>query len=330
MKVLFLNRAKVDGRFSFEELFTSIKPFLKHCKIIDYYNNPKKSFINNILKIRKIDSDVIHITGGIGYFTLLLPKKKTIVTFHDTNHLEFDLVGLKKIVFKFIYYTIALKRAKYITVVSNYTKSRIVHLFNIDEKKIVVVSNCYPLDFKQNKKYTVNNCLKILQIGTKSNKNIPSLIKAIDGLNVELTIVGKLNTTLLDLLGHYKVNYINKFNLTREEIYNEYVNTDVLAFISLREGFGLPILEANVVGRAIIASNQTSLPEVAGNSALLVNPLSVKEIKEGIIKLKTDHDYRNQLISNGFKNSKKYHPDIIAKQYENLYAKIKVENETRI
>ena len=325
MKILFLNRAKMEGRFSFEELFLTIKPFLNNCEIIDYYNNPKISFIKNIKHVRSINSDVIHITGGVGYFTLLLSKKKTIVTFHDTNHLEFDLVGLKKFVFKLVYYTIPIKRAKYITVVSNYTKERIISLFNIDEKKLVVIPNCYPLDFKTNEKKTISTCVKILQIGTKSNKNISSLIKAIVGLNIELTIIGKLNDELIELLKKNSINYINKFNLSREEIYNEYVNTDILAFISLREGFGLPILEANIVGRAIITSNQTSLPEVAGNSAHIVNPYNIDEIRAGIIKLSTNDEYRNQLIINGFQNLKRYSPELTSSLYFNLYKSIKSE-----
>ena len=323
MKILFLNRAKMEGRFSFEELFLTIKPFLNNCEIIDYYNNPKISFIKNIKHVRSINSDVIHITGGVGYFTLLLSKKKTIVTFHDTNHLEFDLVGLKKFVFKLVYYTIPIKRAKYITVVSNYTKERIISLFNIDEKKLVVIPNCYPLDFKTNEKKTISTCVKILQIGTKSNKNISSLIKAIVGLNIELTIIGKLNDELIELLKKNSINYINKFNLSREEIYNEYVNTDILAFISLREGFGLPILEANIVGRAIITSNQTSLPEVAGNSAHIVNPYNIDEIRAGIIKLSTNDEYRNQLIINGFQNLKRYSPELTSSLYFNLYKSFK-------
>ncbi|MCC7333008.1 MAG: glycosyltransferase family 4 protein [Flavobacteriales bacterium] len=322
MKLLFLHRSKSFGGFSFEELFTTIKPFLKTCEIIDYYNNPKISFIKNIKQVRKINSDVIHIIGGLGYFSLLLSKRKTIVTFHDTNHLEFDLVGLKKFVFKLVYYTIPIKRAKYITVVSNYTKERVISLFNIDEKKLVVIPNCYPLDFKTKEKKKISDCVKILQIGTKSNKNIFSLIKAIVGLNIELTIIGRLNDELIELLKKYNINYINKFNLSREEIYNEYVNTDILAFISLREGFGLPILEANIVGRAIITSNQTSLPEVAGDSAHIVNPYNIDEIRSGIIKLSTNDEYRNQLIINGFQNLKRYSPEITSSLYFNLYKSI--------
>ncbi len=322
MKILFLHRAKSFGGFSFEELFATIKQHLSNYEVIDYYDKALPSFWKNINAIKKLECDVIHITGGIGYYALFLPTQKTILTVHDTNHYEFDLKGIKKWVYGWIFYRLPIMNVKYVTVVSDHTKRNLIRFFGIKKAKIIVIPNCYPSIFVESRKNHSSTPTKILQIGTKPNKNLIRLIKAIEGLNVELTIIGKLDEKIKLLLETHKVIFISKFNLARNEVYQEYVDSDIVAFISLREGFGLPIIEANVIGRPVISSNISSMPEVAGNSVHYVNPLNIKQIKDGIVKIIEDESYRNQLIKNGFENAKKYNPDLIAKQYENLYSEI--------
>lgn len=322
MKILFLHRAKVNGRFSFEELFSTIQKHLKDVDITDFYDKTYSGFFKNISAIKKINTDVIHITGGIGYYALFLPTNKTILTVHDTNHYEYDLKGIKKWLHGWIIYRLPIKNVKYVTVVSEHTKKNLVRFFKIKEEKIKVIPNCYPSEFKATSSSNFIEPIKILQIGTKLNKNIPRLIEAIKDLNIELTIVGEINTPLKNLLKENKIAYINKVNLTRLEIYQEYINTDMVAFISLQEGFGLPIIEANAVGRPVISSNTSSMPEVANNAAHLVDPKNIDEIKNGFIKIITNVNYRNLLIENGTKNAKRFHPDIIAMNYRTIYEEI--------
>ncbi len=322
MKVLFLNRSKSFDGFSFESLFTTIKNHLISFKYQDFYDKTYPTFQKNIKAIKKIRADVIHLTGGLGYYSLFLPTKNTILTIHDTNHYEHDLKGLKKWLFGLLFYKIPYRNTYSLTTVSNHTKSRLIKLFGFKENKIVVIPNCYPDDFKASPKKHLNKSIKILQIGTKENKNIIRLINAIVGLDVQLTIIGKLSPKLISLLERNKINYINKYNLNRKGIYREYINTDIVAFISLYEGFGLPIVEANAVGRAVITSKTSSMPEVGGNAAHYVNPYDVDDIKDGIVKVINDNEYRNQLISNGYRNIEKYNPIEIARKYEQLYQKI--------
>lgn len=318
MKILFLHRSKHFG-YSFEELFTTIKQNLSNCEIKDFYDKTYPSFWKNLKAVKKIKCDVIHITGGIGYYALFLPTNKTILTIHDTNHYEFDLKGIKKWLYGWLIYKLPIKNVKYVTTVSEHTKNNLIRFFGIDKKKIKVIPNCYPQEFKSNPKNILSNPVKILQIGTKPNKNILRLVEAIKELNIELTIIGKLSPSIINLLQESNINYINKFHLSRNEIHEEYINTDIVAFVSLREGFGLPIIEANAIGRPVISSNCSSMPEVANNAALLVNPTDINEIRHGIEKITNNENYRNELIENGLKNATYYSPKIIAYKYMSLY-----------
>ena len=325
MKILFLHRAKSFGGHSFEELFSTIKSSLlsfNTIEVTNFYDKTYTSFWENLKAIKKIKCDVIHITGGVGYYALFLPTAKTVLTIHDTNHYEFDLKGIKKWLYGWIIYNLPIKNVNHVTTVSEHTKNNLIRFFNINEHKIKVIPNCYPAEFKPVVKEDFSNPVRILQIGTKANKNIPQLIKAIKQLNVELTIIGKLNDELKNTLNQHKINFVNKTNLSRSEIYQEYIHTDIVAFVSLREGFGLPIIEANAIGRSVISSNLSSMPEVAGNAAHLVNPHNIEAIKNGFIKLINENEYRTQLIENGWKNAQLYTPEIIAEQYQLLYTEI--------
>jgi len=327
MNVLFLHRARSFGGFSFEELFSTIKKHITKFSYQDFYDKTYSSFVKNLKAIKKIDADVIHITGGLGYYALFLPTKKTILTVHDTNHYEHDLSGFKKWLFGHLFYKIPYKNTSFITTVSEHTKSRLIELFSFDERRIHVIHNCYPEDFSVKEKKELAPAVKILQIGTKKNKNLDRLIDALKGLNIELTIVGKISGEIKIKLEQTNINYINKTNLTHKEIYNEYVNTDIVSFISLHEGFGLPIIEANAVGRAVITSNISSMPEVGGKAAHYINPYDTNDIKEGILRLINDDEYRNQLIKDGLINIKRFTPEKKAAEYEELYQSIIIKNQ---
>lgn len=323
MKILLVHRAQNENRHSFEELFNSItKELSKEVSVINYYQNKTISTLANIKAIKKIDCDIIHLTGGLGFYTPFLPKRKTILTIHDTNHYEFDLRGLKKWLFGWMFFKIPSLFVNQLTTVSEHTKHNLIRFFNIDEHKIKVIPNCYPAEFKRVVKDNFSNPVRILQIGTKPNKNIPRLVEAIKELNVELTIIGKLSNELINTLTKYKINFVNKVNLSREEIHQEYIYCDIVAFVSLHEGFGLPIIEANAIGRTVITSNLSSMPEVANKAAHFVNPFAIEDIKNSFNQIINNADYRKSLVENGWENAQLYTSKIVAKKYKNLYTEI--------
>ena len=109
------------------------------------------------------------------------------------------------------------------------------------------------------------------------------------------------------------------------------VNTDLPAIInqcevflypSLRESFGIPILEGMACGAPVITSNTSSMPEIAGDAALLVDPFNPQEIKNAIQKVIHDEKFRQELKEKGFKQASKFSWENMARQYLNLYKEV--------
>ena len=85
----------------------------------------------------------------------------------------------------------------------------------------------------------------------------------------------------------------------------------------------MPIVEAQIVGRPVVTSNCASMPEVAGDAAVLVDPFSVTSIREGFLKIITDDEYRRELVERGFSNAKRFDNVAIARQYISIYESLK-------
>ena len=113
-----------------------------------------------------------------------------------------------------------------------------------------------------------------------------------------------------------------KINLSDSEMIEEYKKTDVVSFISLFEGFGMPIIEANKVGRPVITSDIPVLREVAGDAAYFVDPTSVESIRNGFLQLLEDANLRQSLVEKGYENVKRFDVNKIRNQWINLYNSI--------
>lgn len=96
----------------------------------------------------------------------------------------------------------------------------------------------------------------------------------------------------------------------------------VFAFPSLYEGFGLPPLEAMACGAPVLTSNRSSLPEVVGDAALMVDPYDVEAIKQALIRLLDDEGLRNMLINRGQLRAQRFTWRTAARQLREIYAEI--------
>ncbi len=227
----------------------------------------------------------------------------------------------------FVYMVLAngkqLKSLKSLIHDSNSTKQDIIRLTNCDPAKIHVIYVCINNSFKKSAKSFNADEPIILQLGTAANKNIKRLIPALKNIKCKLVIIGKLSDENRKLLKDNNVEgEIHDYRLSEEEVIEQYSKSDILSFVSTLEGFGMPIIEANAIGRVVVTGNITSMPEVAGNAAHYVDPFSIQDINNGFLKVINDHNYREALIEKGYENSARFSPKTIAHQYAALYYKM--------
>ena len=168
--------------------------------------------------------------------------------------------------------------------------------------------------------------IQITKTPVLTNKNLPVLIEALEGVSCKLIIVGLLSKKQKLMLNDRKIEYQNYCDVGFAEILNLYKQSDILTLISTYEGFGVPVIEAQAIGRPVITSNIGPMPEVAGNAAMLVNPYNVREIKNSILEIIEDDSLREGLILKGLENAKRFRADAIAEEYYKLYKEIIQDN----
>lgn len=324
MKVTFVNRHPAEGCFSFEELFENIKCSLpSDIEYRDFWEDPSRSRFRNMLAARGLDGDVLHITGGVSYFAIFLNGRKTVLTVHDIGHYTESLKGIRKALYGLFWFRLPLRRAAFVTAVSNHTKDMLLKHFRLPPDKVRVIPNCYPVDYRYDPKPFDESKPRILQVGTKPYKNVYRLVQALKGLPCKLVLVGALSEETKKRIAECGLDHENLVNLTHEEVLREYLRCDMVTFASVGEGFGLPIIEANAVGRPVVTSNVSVMPEVAGDAACFVDPFDVGSIRRGIERVIRDRDFRASLIRNGLENVKRFSPDRIAGLYAKLYEEVR-------
>jgi len=322
--VVLIYRKPFPNVFSIEFIFDQLLISLQVSRSINKYSLPgfSNSFFNrivNILSILQFQNKIIHVTGDVHYAILGAWFNLRVLTIHDLAFMCQNK-GIKRSILKWFWIVLPVKFAHQITVVSEATKNDILNYVNIGPQKIKVIpdfiSDTYQSVF--NRKFNGNKPV-ILQIGTAFNKNINRLAEAISGIPCTLIIVGDLSGPQEAILKKFGIQYVNKVNLTEQELYQEYAKADMLTFVSTIEGFGMPIIEAQACGLPVITSNCSSMPEVAGDAALLIDPLDIAAIKNGILTLIANETLRNELIKKGFENVKRFSKEKVVAQYEGLY-----------
>lgn len=326
MRVVFFNRKPRSlGNFSVESYFKQMRENLPpefHVVSIDMpfeSNGLWRRLANAIYCVFK-QGDINHITGDIHYIGIFLSPKKTILTILDCGMLH-QTAGLKFKLLKWIWFDAPIARAKKITAISTATKQDILRFIpNCDPAKIdIVYVSINPWFTEYPKPFNSANP-RILHIGTAPNKNLINLIPALENIPCTLVIVGKINEQIHNLVKLHNVTLeLIDRRLSDEEILDQYQQCEILSLVSTLEGFGMPIVEANAVGRAVITSNTTSMPEIAADAALLVDPFDIQSIHQGFKTLIENESLRNQLIENGFQNQLRFQPKQLALQYAQLY-----------
>ena len=286
------------------------------------YKSSVTDTLKNILFFKTKKADIYHITGQIHYIALLLPRERTVLTIHDLIFLH-TKKGLRRYILKKLFLDIPVRRLRYITAISEFTKQEIIRHSGCAPEKIKVIENPLFEQFTVGAEYKFNaRHPLILQIGTALNKNLDNLVEALRGLKCGLKIIGRIDNRLREKIKSYKIDFQNEYDLSEEQIIEEYRKADVISFCSTYEGFGLPIIEAQALRRLVITSNISPLKEVAGDGAFLVNPFDTTDMHSGFREVFNNERLRRKLISNGLRNIKRFSARKIAGQYEGFYKDI--------
>jgi glycosyltransferase involved in cell wall biosynthesis len=274
----------------------------------------------------------------------LKAKIPTLLVVHDLNFIHHpEFLPVSEALFYKYFVTRYIKKANRIVAVSNYTKNDIINTLNIDKTIIDVVYNAPTLTNNLTDKYDKQEIVKkysdgkpyFIYIGSlHKRKNIDRIFKAFESFieetksNVNFIFVGKPMWKDKSIDSVYKsLKYKDKIIFTgyldSVEATKLLASSLALVFVSLFEGFGIPIVEAMSLGVPVITSNVTSMPEIADDAALLVDPYSIEEIKEAMKKIYYDENLRAKLIQKGILRSKVFNWDVSAEKLWESILKLK-------
>lgn len=267
--------------------------------------------------LKKYKADIFISTDG---WLSLSAKVKSFTVIHDLNfeHYPEFIKPLVRQYYKYFFHRFANK-ALQIATVSEFTKNDIFNLYGIPLDKIDVVyngSNELYIPLSLTEKNEIKNiyskgCNYFIFIGSlHPRKNLSNLFKAFDlfkeknGSSTKLMIVGEkkwwkgeISQTYDNM--KYKDEVIFTGRLSPEALKSVLGSSLALTYISYFEGFGIPIIEAFNAETAVITSNVTSMPEIAKDAAILVDPYSIIQIADAMNKIDSDEEFRLSLIEKG-------------------------------
>ena len=298
----------------------------------DADNTPKGAFAFRTI-VRRLQCDVVHIPH-LFWIPRGLPCPY-IVTVHDLlDHMygARDGSSLRRSLHVQLTRR-ALRKAARVVAVSQFTKSEIEKLFEIPANRIEVVYNAIDERFLRGhatdadrqliaERYQVSYPFVLYAGAIRPHKNLVRIIEAFSALKTELEKEQQLTDLKLIIIGDDLSSHPDlRRTVIRSGVQNDvrflgfvpievlrifYDVAKVFVFPSLYEGFGLPPLEAMAHGTPVVTSNTSSLPEVSGNAAVLVNPENVFEIRRALQKALLDPALRTRMKQRGYEQSQRF------------------------
>ncbi len=339
------------------EYFIFVKNDVDRClsdtpnfRIIDVPSAPYPIWeqVNLPAAARKYHCDILHCTSNTAPVVTSVPL---VVTLHDIIYME-SMSVLKKgftpyqkfgnMYRRYVVPQVVRKSAKIITV-SEFEKKRIGDFFKVNDHKLKAIYNGVSDHFKPisdteylgriKLKYNLPDKYFFFFGNTDPKKNTPGVLKAfslfLNSSEEKIPLVMldfDLNelTKIINNIGDPSLHNFIKLTgyVPNSELPALYALSTIFLYPSLRESFGIPMLEAMACGIPVITSNTSSMPEVGGNAALYVDPYKPEEITTAIKKLLAEPLLRESLIRNGFENARKFSWAAMAKNVLNLYQEV--------
>jgi glycosyltransferase involved in cell wall biosynthesis len=326
MRIVHFMRDRRPNVFSIERLYEDVRQALpSDCEAVEWMcRNPSVGFwprLRDAWAARKAQGEVNHVTGDTHYLTYFLDRRRTLLTIHDLVCVE-RARGVRRFVLWFFWFLLPVMRSRRVITVSEATRQSLLTSVRCDPDKVVVIHNPVSEEFRPAAKSFDVACPRILQVGTNPNKNITRVAEALAGIRCKLIIIGPLYPELTAVLDKHGIDHENHVGLSREALLEQYIKADMLMFASTYEGFGLPIVEANAVGRPVVTSACSPMPEVAADAACLVDPHDVFSIRAGVKRIIEDELYRERLVAAGYRNALRFQPAAVAGNYAALYRQV--------
>ena len=296
------------------------------------FNTPGRLQWENCQIPRLAGRDRVKLLHIPAFAPPILKKSRLVVTVHDLIGMLFSnqLGGASAFYWgKWLPFTV--KQADFLIADSEHTRRDIVTHLGIPEKKVRVIYPGVPENFapavSEAILKTVQSRLGIrgpyfLFVGTlEPRKNLKRVLEAFrlfldkirDAERFQLVVAGSRDFAhgrffkdLAKELSFEPNQILFTGYLEQEELNALYARALAFVYPSLYEGFGFPVLEAMASGAPVLTSNTTSIPEVAGDAALLVNPVNITEISEGMKRLAEEEPYRQSLIEKGFQRTRRF------------------------
>jgi glycosyltransferase involved in cell wall biosynthesis len=270
---------------------------------------------------------------------------RSVVTIHDCIHLMFPQYLPNPLALRYARASItgAARRATRVLTVSESSKRDILRFVDITPDKIDVIYNAYDERFsvapreedieRVRERYQLQGPFVLYVGNVKPHKNLDRLIDAFDlvrrrGLDeLKLVLIGddiSRYASLRRAVHHHHLHKYVRFlgYMPEETLAAMYRLASVFVFPSLYEGFGLPPLEAMASGTPVVTSNVSSLPEVAGDAAVLVDPLDPGAIAEGIHRVLSDESLRRDLQTRGLARARQFSWDQSVRRVRQIYGEV--------
>lgn len=297
-------------------------------------------------EIKKDKIDLLHCTSNTAPISINIPL---VVTIHDIIYLEKQVrnngVFYQKLGGTYRRWNVPqiAKKASMIVTVSNYERNRIIERLNLPEEKVRTIYNACSNHFSNEysveelegfrKRMNLPERFVLFLGNTDPKKNLPNVIRTLGllyerkQLDFTLVITDFKIEHLLPLLKEQNNEHLLKHIMLIGYVINQelpklYKLAQLFLYPSLRESFGIPILEAMQCGTPVITSNTSAMPEIAGNGAVLVNPTQIEEIAEKIVILLNDTQIRAKVIAYGLERVKLFSWKRTTEQTVDVYNEI--------